>query len=70
MRTKERDRLSDDVDRGWRLACQTYTSGDVTISWGEPVGPALSGRAAEKLRERWLAAPDDEGETGAGSHVG
>lgn len=59
LRRKERDRLGDDVERGYRLACQTYTSGDVTISWDEGSAPELSTRAAERLRERWLEVPDD-----------
>lgn len=61
VRKKERDRLGDDVDRGWRLACQTYTSGDVEVSWDGEREPALAARAAEKLRERWLSVPDGAG---------
>ena len=50
IRPKERDRLGDDVDRGYRLACQTYVSGDVTVSWDTaPVAESA------RLRERWLA---------------
>ena len=59
VRKKERDRLGDDVDRGYRLACQTYTDGDVTISWDDATAATLPERAAERLRERWLSAPDD-----------
>jgi ferredoxin len=52
IRPKERDRLGDDVDRGYRLACQTYVSGDVTVSWdAAPVA------GSSRLRERWLAGP-------------
>jgi ferredoxin len=58
VRRKERDRLGDDIDLGYRLACQTYTDGDVTLSW-DAAGPTLPERAAQRLRERWLAAPDD-----------
>lgn len=33
---KEIDRLSQEkIDQGFRLACQTFISGDVTIAWGE-----------------------------------
>ena len=32
-RRRERARLGDLVDEGYRLACQTYTRGDVTFSW-------------------------------------
>lgn len=60
LRPKERERLGAAVDHGWRLACQTYTSGDVVLTW-DPDQRPLEGRAAEKLRERWLAVADDEG---------
>ena len=50
IRPKERDRLGDDVDRGYRLACQTYVSGDVTVSWD--TAPVTE---SSRLRERWLA---------------
>jgi ferredoxin len=33
---KEMDRLGKDkLDEGYRLACQTFITGDVTIAWGE-----------------------------------
>ncbi|MFD2372131.1 2Fe-2S iron-sulfur cluster-binding protein [Brevibacillus sp. GCM10020057] len=33
---KEIDRLgSEKIEQGFRLACQTFVTGDVTISWGE-----------------------------------
>ncbi|CAG7617684.1 2Fe-2S iron-sulfur cluster-binding protein [Paenibacillus allorhizosphaerae] len=33
---KEIDRLGQDkIDQGYRLACQTFVTGDVTIAWGE-----------------------------------
>jgi ferredoxin len=33
---KEIDRLGlDKLDEGYRLACQTFVTGDVTIAWGE-----------------------------------
>jgi ferredoxin len=50
IRPKERDRLGDALEHGYRLACQTYASGDVTLSWD---GPAVAEN--ERLRERWLA---------------
>jgi ferredoxin len=61
IRPKERDRLGDDVERGYRLACQTYALGDVTVSWEtpEPATP-LPERARERLTEKWLAAEDTE----------
>jgi ferredoxin len=64
VRRKERDRLGDLVDEGWRLACQTYTSGDVAVTW-DPDQKALPvGRAADKLRERWLAEPEEAADVG------
>lgn len=33
---KEIDRLGQDkLDEGYRLACQTFVTGDITIAWGE-----------------------------------
>ena len=32
-RRRERARLGELLDHGYRLACQTYTRGDVTVSW-------------------------------------
>jgi ferredoxin len=64
VRRKERDRLGDLVEEGWRLACQTYTSGDVAVTW-DPGQKALPvGRAADKLRERWLAEPEEAADVG------
>lgn len=50
QRPKERDRLGDDVDRGFRLACQTYAHGDVTLSWD----PDQKGTDNERLRKMWV----------------
>lgn len=60
VRRKERDTLGPELlDAGYRLCCQTYTEGDVVVSW-EPGQTALPGRAGEKLRERWLAGKDTD----------
>lgn len=33
---KEVDRLGNEkIEQGFRLACQTFVTGDVTVSWGE-----------------------------------
>ena len=50
VRPKERERLGDDVDKGYRLACQTYADGDVTLSWD----PDRKGTMSERLRQRWV----------------
>lgn len=61
VRPKEHERLGELVDRGFRLACQTYASGDVTVSWDDSEPPApMSDRKRERLREYWLAKDDTE----------
>ena len=50
VRPKERDRLGDDVERGYRLACQTYAEGDVTLTWD----PERTGTTSARLRDKWL----------------
>lgn len=59
VRPKERDRLGELVEHGWRLACQTYANGDVTVSW-DPAQEALplGERAQAALRERWLGGEE------------
>jgi len=58
MRRRERDLLGEElVKAGYRLACQTYVDGDIAISW-DPDQTALVGRAAEKLKEKWLSQED------------
>jgi ferredoxin len=54
VRRKERDRLGSLVDEGWRLACQTYTAGDVSLTWDPDQKALPPGRAAARLREKWL----------------
>lgn len=67
-RKRERERLGELLDEGWRLACQTYVSGDCAISW-DPDQTALDERAIdrslptavnERLRRRWLSAEDTD----------
>lgn len=60
IRPKERERLGDEVDEGYRLACQTYASGDVVLTWDPDRRPdTMSARKQEKLREYWLSKEDD-----------
>jgi ferredoxin len=34
VKPRERKHLSDEeISQGWRMACQTYVKGDVTVSW-------------------------------------
>jgi ferredoxin len=56
-RRRERDRLGDLLDQGYRLACQTYVAGDVSVAW-DPDQTALPDRAAEQLKRVWLAKDD------------
>ena len=48
-----------DYDQGFRLACQTYVSGDVTVAWDpDQVGLAEGSKVYDKLRQVWLAKDD------------
>lgn len=58
-RRRERDRLAELLDQGYRLACQTYVRGDVTITWDPDqteLGP--SGKVYDRLKQVWLAKDD------------
>lgn len=65
-RRRERDRLGDLLDQGWRLACQTYVSGDCAITWDPDQRPlddravdrSLPTAANERLAKRWLSQDD------------
>ena len=69
MRKRERERLGDLVDEGYRLCCQTYAMGDVSVSWDPDqralddrwVDKALPAKADERLKRRWLAETDTAG---------
>ena len=39
MRPREREALGELADGPYRLACQTYVTGDVSVSWGRGPGP-------------------------------
>lgn len=57
-RRRERERLGELLDQGYRLACQLYVSGDVSVAW-DPDQEALSGgRAYDRLKQVWLAKDD------------
>lgn len=59
MRRRERDRLAELVDQGYRLACQTYVNGDVTVAWDpDQVGLDEGSRVYDKLRQVWLSKDD------------
>ena len=58
-RKRERERLGELLDEGYRLACQTYVAGDVTIAW-DPDQKELEaqGRVYDKLKQVWLSKED------------
>ena len=59
VRRRERERLGDLLQQGYRLACQTYTSGDITITWDpDQRGLEEDSAAGERLRAKWLGAAD------------
>ncbi|MFC4768207.1 2Fe-2S iron-sulfur cluster-binding protein [Effusibacillus consociatus] len=45
-------RLGDDLQKGYRLACQTFAKGDVTVSWDSNVNV----KVPPKIRELWEKA--------------
>lgn len=58
-RRRERERLGELLDEGYRLACQTYTSGNCTVVWDpDQVGLDEDTEAAKRLKARWLGAAD------------
>jgi ferredoxin len=58
-RRRERERLGELLDQGYRLACQTYVSGDVTVAWDPDQKEMESGgRAYDRLKQVWLAKDD------------
>ena len=59
IRRRERERLGDLIEQGYRLGCQTYASGDVTVRW-DPNQRGLDDDsvAGQRLKARWLAAID------------
>ena len=68
-RKRERERLGELLGQGYRLCCQTYATGDVSLSWDPDHKPlderwmdkSMPGRADERLKRRWLADADTAG---------
>lgn len=65
---RERDRLGVLLEQGWRLACQTYVSGNISITW-DPDQKALNAvttdreipiKALERMKNRWLSDKDTD----------
>ena len=60
-RKRERETLGEELlASGYRLCCQTYVSGDVTISWDPDQTALYPERAMEKLKARWLSGADTD----------
>ena len=67
-RKRERDRLGELLEQGWRLACQTYVTGDISISCDKdqtPLNPnavdkSLPNQVDERIKNRWLQANDTD----------
>ncbi|MBI5089189.1 MAG: hypothetical protein HZB15_10140, partial [Actinobacteria bacterium] len=46
-------------EQGYRLACQTYVNGDVTVAWDpDQIGLDEGSRVYDKLKQVWLAKDD------------
>ena len=59
-RRRERERLGELVEQGYRLACQTYVNGDVSVAWDPDQTARWRPAAAyDKLKQVWLAKDDD-----------
>ena len=60
-RRRERERLGELLEQGYRLGCQTYTRGDVTVSW-DPNQKGLDedSAASRHLKAKWLGAADTD----------
>ncbi len=60
-RRRERLRLGELLNQGYRLGCQTYTSGDVTVSWDpDQKGLDEDSAAGKRLKAKWLGAADTD----------
>lgn len=61
VRRRERERLGELLDEGFRLACQTYVGGDVAITWDpEQKGLDEDSEAGKRLKKRWLGVMDSD----------
>lgn len=60
-RRRERDRLGELLGQGYRLACQTYVRGDISVAWDpDQTEMEASGRAYDRLKQVWLSKADTE----------
>src|SRR3954471_15281378 len=43
VKAQERNpRSAEDLERGYRMACQTFVLGDISVSWEPPAGRAVA----------------------------
>ena len=60
-RRRERDRLGQLLGEGYRLACQTYVRGDISVAWDpDQTEMEAAGRAYDRLKQVWLSKADTE----------
>jgi ferredoxin len=60
-RRRERETLGEELlAQGYRLACQTYVHGDLAVSWDPDQTALHPGRAADRLRAKWLSGSDTD----------
>lgn len=60
-RRRERERLGPLLDAGYRLACQTYTSGEIEIHWDpEQRGLDEDSAAGKRLKAFWMGADSEQ----------
>jgi ferredoxin len=67
-RKRERDRLGDLLDQGWRLACQVYAAGDCAVSWdpeqkpldASAVDKSLPNSVDDRIKNKWLSKKDTD----------
>jgi ferredoxin len=60
-RRRERETLGEEMlAQGYRLCCQTYVSGDITVSWDPTQTALFPERARQKLTARWLSGADTD----------
>lgn len=60
-RRREKERLGPLLDEGVRLACQTYTNGDVTVVWDpEQKGIDEDSKAGKRMKAMWLEDREED----------
>ena len=64
VKPKERNHLSaEDLERGYRMACQTFVLGDISVSWEPPTGRTVAQFSAGMTRLPEDSATSDPAST-------